>query len=328
MQSLTSPRLGTKHSLAGMPYQQSTSGLSTAALGTPSRCPSRQSNTSSLFCRPPSRQSYNNLIATQTNCVNGPCSEALLETDVANEEKEQDSLKPMTADAKRRAYGSYGHQGGGSFYQVDQLPQPMRPRAWTSTSGRGVRFQVQQTELGTPTSVSSLGRRRRLPNGALPPRLLRYSSTTSHILSKSRSFLRLVKEQRAARTLSIVVGCFIACWLPFFLFSSTLACYPRLRHMPHFDVDLVYAVLTWLGRANSALNPLIYSRFSKEFRRAFKQLLNCNSQVSRVRRSLGNRTVKRAVKEPMRVAINSALVTTAPYLTTDNNISESISPNY
>lgn len=80
--------------------------------------------------------------------------------------------------------------------------------------------------------------------------------------------ISLSKERRAARTLGIIMGVFVVCWLPFFLMYVILpfceTCCPS---------DLLVNFITWLGYINSALNPLIYTVFNLDFRRAFKKLL-------------------------------------------------------
>lgn len=39
--------------------------------------------------------------------------------------------------------------------------------------------------------------------------------------------------------------------------------------------DVVIALLFWIGYTNSALNPLIYAYFNRDFREAFKNTLQC-----------------------------------------------------
>ncbi|XP_019893053.1 tyramine/octopamine receptor [Musca domestica] len=83
--------------------------------------------------------------------------------------------------------------------------------------------------------------------------------------------ISLSKERRAARTLGIIMGVFVICWLPFFLmyvilpFCST--CCPTVK-FKNF--------ITWLGYINSVLNPIIYTIFNLDYRRAFKRLLGMN----------------------------------------------------
>ncbi|XP_058976690.1 octopamine receptor beta-1R [Musca domestica] len=76
------------------------------------------------------------------------------------------------------------------------------------------------------------------------------------------------RERKAARTLGIIMSAFLLCWLPFFLWyiTSTLcdSCTtPRI----------VVGILFWIGYFNSALNPIIYAYFNRDFRGAFKKTL-------------------------------------------------------
>ncbi|KAI5692664.1 hypothetical protein M8J75_009124 [Diaphorina citri] len=78
------------------------------------------------------------------------------------------------------------------------------------------------------------------------------------------------KEKRATLILGLIMGSFIACWLPFFfLYILTPICKVCRDTIP----DKAFAVAFWLGYMNSALNPVIYTIFNKDFRRAFRRIL-------------------------------------------------------
>lgn len=92
-------------------------------------------------------------------------------------------------------------------------------------------------------------------------------TTVSQFIEEKQK-ISLSKERRAARTLGIIMGVFVVCWLPFFLMYVIL---PFCRTCCPSDKFINF--ITWLGYINSALNPIIYTIFNLDYRRAFKKLL-------------------------------------------------------
>ncbi|XP_047478878.1 probable G-protein coupled receptor No18 [Penaeus chinensis] len=92
-----------------------------------------------------------------------------------------------------------------------------------------------------------------------------------HQFIEERQKISLSKERRAARTLGIIMGSFVVCWLPFFLMYVILPFCPTCP-VPN---DKVINFIVWLGYINSSLNPVIYTIFNLDFRRAFAKILRC-----------------------------------------------------
>ncbi|XP_015911286.1 5-hydroxytryptamine receptor [Parasteatoda tepidariorum] len=76
------------------------------------------------------------------------------------------------------------------------------------------------------------------------------------------------REKKAAKTLAIITGVFVMCWMPFFVMALLLPLCNECE--PSFPI---FSVFLWLGYANSMLNPIIYTIFSPDFRSAFRKLL-------------------------------------------------------
>ncbi|XP_029804542.1 D(1B) dopamine receptor [Suricata suricatta] len=92
------------------------------------------------------------------------------------------------------------------------------------------------------------------------------------------------KETKVLKTLSVIMGVFVCCWLPFFILNCMVPFCPGRREGPGAGFPCVsettFDVFVWFGWANSSLNPVIYA-FNADFRRVFAQLLGCSRLCSR-----------------------------------------------
>ncbi|XP_067278372.1 trace amine-associated receptor 13c-like [Pseudorasbora parva] len=76
---------------------------------------------------------------------------------------------------------------------------------------------------------------------------------------------KIKSEQKAARTLGIVVLVYLLCWMPFYLTSLSVG---------HNENDyLIINVMGWIVSMNSCMNPLIYAMFYRWFRLSAKYIL-------------------------------------------------------
>lgn len=80
---------------------------------------------------------------------------------------------------------------------------------------------------------------------------------------KSQKYLALLK------TVTIVLGVFIACWLPLFILLLLDFCCPAKSCQVLFKADYFLGIAMF----NSLLNPIIYTLTSKDMRRAILRLL-------------------------------------------------------
>lgn len=71
-----------------------------------------------------------------------------------------------------------------------------------------------------------------------------------------------------------LTGVFLFCWVPFFTCNIMDAICIKLDKPESCRVSTnAFLLTTWLGYLNSIVNPVIYTIFNPEFRKAFKKIL-------------------------------------------------------
>ncbi|KAM9247376.1 D(3) dopamine receptor [Leptosomus discolor] len=131
--------------------------------------------------------------------------------------------------------------------------------------------ETSLTKAPGTTQHSRLEERRKSMKPGLEVRRLSDGKTISSLkLAHQQPRLIQLRERKATQMLAIVLGTFIICWLPFFLIHILNAHCPSCRVPPR-----LYSASTWLGYVNSALNPIIYTTFNTDFRKAFLKILCC-----------------------------------------------------
>ncbi|KAI2656229.1 D(2)-like dopamine receptor [Labeo rohita] len=144
----------------------------------------------------------------------------------------------------------------GDDIQMDEItnlnPQRQRKQDQSGASqqhSRLVNSNLRETDISPPSPEA----------GVKPER----NGNTSNITKGAKAFEIQVSPHRQ----NTDIGVFIICWLPFFI-THIVNTYCQVP-------PELYTAFTWLGYVNSAVNPIIYTTFNIEFRKAFIKILHC-----------------------------------------------------
>jgi len=86
--------------------------------------------------------------------------------------------------------------------------------------------------------------------------------------------LERIRGIQAAIRMAIIIAFFCGMWLGFFtLYVVNSWCPSSVCSVPR----ALDAFFFWLGYSNSSINPILYTIFNDDFRRAFRSLLGCGA---------------------------------------------------
>ena len=94
------------------------------------------------------------------------------------------------------------------------------------------------------------------------------ANTVNEQTTSSRDSVR--KSNKAAKTLGLITGIFLICYMPFFTITVTEYFHSNMIRSMHISLWNFILVLTY---TNSMLNPIIYILCDDSFRKAFAKIL-------------------------------------------------------
>ncbi|XP_072923952.1 alpha-2Db adrenergic receptor-like [Hemitrygon akajei] len=123
-----------------------------------------------------------------------------------------------------------------------------------------------QKKLQTPGYCPAAQQNRLSWSNNQASQLFEHKRAPVSTLTKSK--IAQMREKRFTFVLAVVMGVFVVCWFPFF-FTYSLKAICGKCSIP----DPLFNFFFWIGYCNSFLNPIIYTIFNRDFRKAFKNIL-------------------------------------------------------
>lgn len=178
---------------------------------------------------------------------------------LANRNKNEHNKSSETLEFSRQHYQDHLE------YQKRHFSKKFFPMLWNFIKVKFLRISQTSDQSTSTTVTKNLSDHKSL--------VLRHvvKKRVGLFTGARNKFSQFSREQKAAKTLGIVMGVFIICWMPFFTLN-VMTCILKAK-LPERDHDIIFAIFTWLGYLNSGCNPVIYAFNSRDFRRAFFKIL-------------------------------------------------------
>ncbi|XP_055518007.1 alpha-2B adrenergic receptor [Leucoraja erinacea] len=166
----------------------------------------------------------------------------------SNKRRSTEPTSPARGD-KVQEIGGEGKEGAGDSSSSEQEDCSNVGKSQTRTEAGG---SHKQAACSCQSQAEHLAKRQ----APLTPNAIRKKAIQN-------------REKRFTFVLSVVIGVFVLCWFPFFFSYSLTAICPATCSIP----PAIFKFFFWIGYCNSSLNPVIYTIFNQDFRRAFRRIL-------------------------------------------------------
>uniref|UniRef100_A0A3B3QFN5 Adrenergic, alpha-2D-, receptor a n=1 Tax=Paramormyrops kingsleyae TaxID=1676925 RepID=A0A3B3QFN5_9TELE len=156
-------------------------------------------------------------------------------------------------------------QSSGSNQRQEELDDIDLEESCASEKPRNSRFSKRRKVEGSECCPKQNCRMSWASNRA--SELFQEQKARQHSISKSK--VAQMREKRFTFVLAVVMGVFVLCWFPFFFTYSLHAICRDSCTIP----DALFNLFFWIGYCNSSVNPIIYTIFNRDFRKAFKKIV-------------------------------------------------------
>ena len=187
----------------------------------------------------------------------------------SEKKKVSDSCLARSPALFHKKIGSGGGGGGGDAGGGKSWKRSVEPKPPSSSANGAVKHAEDGESLEIIEVHSSSKHSLPLPNA---PHCEPLFENRHEKATEAKRKIAMARERKTVKTLGIIMGTFILCWLPFFIVALVMPFCLGSCYMPRW----LEAVINWSGYSNSLLNPIIYAYFNKDFQSAFKKILNCH----------------------------------------------------